>query len=116
MQVRAGRVTVSARDSPLIAARSGTDLAREWHVGRACLCLAQGRCASHENRLGRPRPIPPRCDVGAARAAYWLDLMDEDEIDPEVQESKTVYVPRANLLTSGKLRELIEQGWARRTA
>lgn len=57
-----------------------------------------------------------RCGLTLNYAAYWLDLMDEDEIDPEVQESKTVYVPRANLLTSGKLRELIEQGWARRTA
>ncbi|MFG1861930.1 DUF4365 domain-containing protein [Microbispora bryophytorum] len=51
-----------------------------------------------------------------SHAAYWLDLMDEEEIDPEVQESKTVYVPQANLLTSDMLRELIEQGWARRTA
>jgi hypothetical protein len=51
-----------------------------------------------------------------SHAAYWLDLMDEEEIDPEVQESKTVYVPQTNLLTSDMLRELIGRGWARRAA
>jgi hypothetical protein len=55
-------------------------------------------------------------ELALNHAAYWLDLMDEKEIDPETQETKTVYVPQANLLTSGVLHELIDRGWARRVA
>lgn len=49
-------------------------------------------------------------------AAYWHDLMHEDEVDPDTQESKTVYVPQANLLTATSLRELTLNGWNRRAA
>lgn len=40
-------------------------------------------------------------------AVYWVDLMDHDPIDPEQQASKSVHVPKSNLLTVDSLTSLV---------
>ncbi|MFI5977950.1 DUF4365 domain-containing protein [Streptomyces sp. NPDC051452] len=40
-------------------------------------------------------------------AIYWVDIMDHDPIDPEMQSTKRVHVPRQNLLTVDTLTQLV---------
>ena len=40
-------------------------------------------------------------------AIYWADLMSESTIDPDRQASKSVHVPRVNLLTAKTLADLV---------
>jgi hypothetical protein len=41
-------------------------------------------------------------------AIYWVDLMDKEQIDPDAQASKSVHVPKKNLLTVETLIELVK--------
>ncbi|MFB7400875.1 DUF4365 domain-containing protein [Streptomyces rubiginosohelvolus] len=41
-------------------------------------------------------------------AIYWVDLMDHDPLDPDMQASKSVHFPRANLLTIASLVQLVK--------
>ncbi|MFE9473218.1 DUF4365 domain-containing protein [Streptomyces griseofuscus] len=41
-------------------------------------------------------------------AIYWVDIMDYDPIDPDAQASKSVHVPRRNLLTVETLTQLVK--------
>lgn len=41
-------------------------------------------------------------------AVYWVDLMDREPIDPDVQSNKSVHVPKENLLTTESLISLVK--------
>ncbi|MBS2961838.1 DUF4365 domain-containing protein [Actinocrinis puniceicyclus] len=41
-------------------------------------------------------------------AVYWVDLMDEQPIDPAQQATKSIHIPKANLLTVGSLQDLVK--------
>ncbi|MFD9049838.1 DUF4365 domain-containing protein [Streptomyces zaomyceticus] len=41
-------------------------------------------------------------------AIYWVDLMDRTPLDPDIQASKSIHVPRANLLTVETLVQLVK--------
>ncbi|MEV8056148.1 DUF4365 domain-containing protein [Streptomyces antimycoticus] len=41
-------------------------------------------------------------------AIYWVDLMAADPIDPDTQSSKSVHVPKENLLTVESLTRLVK--------
>jgi hypothetical protein len=41
-------------------------------------------------------------------AIYWVDLMDRDPVDPDLQASKSVHVPKENLLTVESLTRLVK--------
>lgn len=41
-------------------------------------------------------------------AIYWVDIMDHEPIDPDTQASKSVHVPKSNLLTTERLTQLVK--------
>lgn len=56
------------------------------------------------------RALYAEADVEILRlrhSGYWVSLADRDQINPAVQKSVTVYVPRRNLLTVAAMRALM---------